>query len=301
MTSKQIIIAVIAITISIAVFSNILTGNYIGTGNAVKDASAYTARLVRCVNGNDAFESMQNSNTCEVAGQRYVGPLGYVFNTRVDGTHLLVRCMVNGREAMISSDENCENSGRGAIKSNKFVGQLGYVYDRQEPGTIPLYRCLRGADHFASVQSNCEGARSEGVLGYIMTAIPLVCEPSCTSQCGGEDDGCNRKCPLKAEGTQCTIAGQSSTCDGKGSCTLKQTCADSDGGKNVLTKGSAAGIDANARSSFTAEDSCMGTDTLIEYACDNNNLLKAYHYTCPDSSCNDGVCSSQAYPTPGWD
>ena len=120
------------------------------------------SRIVRCVNGGDIFESVQDTNKCEVSNQRYVGPLGFILKNQEAGTALLQRCMVGGREAMTSTDPNCEGQQK--------AGSLGYIYTSAQPNTVPLYRCYTGKDHFLSLQSNCDGAKKEGVTGHILTS-----------------------------------------------------------------------------------------------------------------------------------
>ncbi|MBI4095502.1 MAG: hypothetical protein HY438_01425 [DPANN group archaeon] len=261
------------------------TNTFAPTGEAV-DSSQYFVRLVRCINGgNDAFESTQDTNTCEVAGQRFVGPLGFIFKVNVQGSHPIYRCMVRGREAMTTVDSNCENSGRGAIKQNKYVGRVGYLYDQQQPGTIPLYRCYRGADHFLSVSSSCEGAANEGVMGYAYSELPKACQPKCTSSCGGESDGCEGRCPAKPANTACTLHNIAGTCDGTGGCVVTQFCTDTDQGDDYAH----AGLVTDAVSS--GQDTCIDEQNLVEYLCNNNNKLETSFYTC-DAPCKDGACAS---------
>ncbi|HLD05048.1 MAG TPA: hypothetical protein VJG90_05000 [Candidatus Nanoarchaeia archaeon] len=149
-----------------------------------------TVKMVRCINNGDAFESTQNPNGCEVAGQQFVGPLGWIFKTQQPDTHLLMRCLAGGKEAFTSIDPGCEGQPP--------VGSIGYIYNTQQTNTVPLYRCYGGGDHLLSLQSNCEGRANEGVVGYVLTAPPAepqqaapVLQPTPPAKSCYDEDGKN--------------------------------------------------------------------------------------------------------------
>ncbi|HEV2889973.1 MAG TPA: M23 family metallopeptidase [Frankiaceae bacterium] len=49
---------------------------------------------------------------------------------------------------------------------------LGSLLASQAGGTVPIYSCNIGTDEFSSLQSNCEGQRVNGRLGFIYPAQP---------------------------------------------------------------------------------------------------------------------------------
>lgn len=62
-------------------------------------------------------------------------------------------------------------SGNCAAEGYQYLRTLGYLWTTQKPATVPIYRCywLRNgsANHFVSLNANCEGLMIEGLLGYI--------------------------------------------------------------------------------------------------------------------------------------
>jgi hypothetical protein len=58
----------------------------------------------------------------------------------------------------------------GENPANYFLEPVDFnLYDEGGTNRQALYRCVSGLDRFASPDSNCEGTRSEGMLGYMST------------------------------------------------------------------------------------------------------------------------------------
>jgi hypothetical protein len=79
------------------------------------------------------------------------------------GTATLYSCRYAGGQ-FVSRDPGCEGNG------NQVLATIGQVYTAP-PANVPykaIYRCLitSDGDHFVSNQSDCEGMKSEGLLGY---------------------------------------------------------------------------------------------------------------------------------------
>jgi hypothetical protein len=75
------------------------------------------------------------------------------------GTVLLYECRV-GQHNLIAKASSCEGL--------EPLGPVGYAYVAPKAGAVAIYRCNAGggADHFVSASAACEGATSEGLLGY---------------------------------------------------------------------------------------------------------------------------------------
>lgn len=78
-------------------------------------------------------------------------------------TKIVYECRVggaNGNHTLISPDVNCENQFN--------MGPMGYVYTKAVDGTSPIYRCIipSTGDHFISSDPNCEGQKTESLIGY---------------------------------------------------------------------------------------------------------------------------------------
>ncbi len=86
-------------------------------------------------------------------------PLSQVPNTR-----MLYECLDAkfGVGNFISVDPRCE--GRVTLRASGYI----YIDQRTNSNTAPLYRCYirSNGDHFISDKSNCEGQRTESILGY---------------------------------------------------------------------------------------------------------------------------------------
>jgi hypothetical protein len=78
-------------------------------------------------------------------------------------TRPLYECRV-GSHNMLSLDFGCERQ--------QPLGLVGHIHTAPQPGSVALHRCLNvgNGDHFISTQANCEGHRTEGLLGH---ALPL--------------------------------------------------------------------------------------------------------------------------------
>ncbi len=155
-----------------------------------------TIPLYSCYAGGDEFTSPQSN--CE--GQRVGGFLGFIYTSPPAGvvvTQGVWRCTIAG-EHFDSLNPGCEgqrvesllgytiaqvalsrwnNGDHSAIIGQPAAGatyesSLGVLLNVQIPGTIPLYSCYAGGDEFTSPQSNCEGQRVGGFLGFIYTSPP---------------------------------------------------------------------------------------------------------------------------------
>lgn len=131
-------------------------------GCTVKEARTWDARL-QATSPNDVIVGICTSGrnadcglNSDLTKSALFCPIAPATN---DGTHTLFQYF-NGGDDLLT----------------RYIGESpwGYHYTGSfrvytSPGTnrIPLYRCLVGGDHFASLVSNCEGQRSEGLLGYI--------------------------------------------------------------------------------------------------------------------------------------
>jgi hypothetical protein len=96
-------------------------------------------------------------NLEQTLGQLYVGPQ--------PNTVPLYGCQVgSSNDRLLTGRSDCEGQ--------RPLGVNGYLYPTQpsSPATVALYRCYTGSTHFASLQSNCEGATNEGLLGYVLGA-----------------------------------------------------------------------------------------------------------------------------------
>jgi len=99
--------------------------------------------------------------------------LGVFAPADAENTRMLYTCRISGDDVFTSMAEDCDGHER--------LGQLGQVY-REPPEDRPtqaVYRCLFVSagiysDHFDSTDPECEGARTEFLLGYTLPYVHLV-------------------------------------------------------------------------------------------------------------------------------
>ena len=86
----------------------------------------------------------------------------HLYREEQPGTSMLYECSVGGAVGhnLLTHDPGCEGL--------QPLGPVGYISTSATPGTIALYRCVvpSNGDHFISPRSDCEGQRTEQLLGY---------------------------------------------------------------------------------------------------------------------------------------
>ena len=92
--------------------------------------------------------------------------LGGVFTSAGAGLVGLDDCLIGESDYLVSAEGDC---GASATK----LRTIGWVHANSLPqpaGTRGIYRCYSAAlsSHFVSFDSICEGAQSEGLLGYVL-------------------------------------------------------------------------------------------------------------------------------------
>ena len=115
------------------------------------------------------------------------------------------------------------------------------------------------------LQKNCEP--SPNTITTTISGKTYTLKDMCAQRGISGDDACKQACG-------CLITSTSSSSSGG------QTCTDSDGGKDIYTKGTCKD------SSGEHSDYCLGED-LVEYYCSNNICVTTAEYQC---QCNDGKC-----------
>jgi len=97
-----------------------------------------------------------------------------------------------------------------------------------------------------------------------------VVEYSCSSQKVHE---AFLSCP---SGYECT----------RGACTERKECEDTDGGRDYYERG-----ETTEPSGFEATDQCIGGDTVLEYYCNDDELVDSVRFNCPSGyACSAGAC-----------
>jgi hypothetical protein len=113
---------------------------------------------------NPANGSLWATPGAPAAGYRYERTLGFLVRSGGANLRAINGCRAGAADYFLSFDSGCE--------SRTVLGRYGFAFTSppaNEP-TVGLYRCLRpGRGHFASLDANCEGVLSEGLLGYIRT------------------------------------------------------------------------------------------------------------------------------------
>ncbi|WP_228563684.1 DUF5722 domain-containing protein [Catenulispora rubra] len=86
----------------------------------------------------------------------------HLYREEQPGTSMLYECSVGGAVGhnLLTHDPGCEGL--------QPLGPVGYIHTSATPGAIALYRCVvpSNGDHFISPRSDCEGQRTEQLLGY---------------------------------------------------------------------------------------------------------------------------------------
>lgn len=98
--------------------------------------------------------------------------LGYLLPYLKDGFQPLYDCyipiwndyMVSSANPSLKNWEHCESDG------DTFVRTIGWISQtKTEDANLPLYRCFdqQNTDHFLSTDPNCEGKKTEHLIGYL--------------------------------------------------------------------------------------------------------------------------------------
>ena len=121
------------------------------------------------------------------------------------------------------------------------------------------------------------GNGSDNKTGVNQTGC--VCATIYKPVCGVDSKTYSNVCTAGCAGVNVAYEGQ---------CVPAVGCVDSDGGKNVSTKGTLrAGTN-------TYNDSCRDTDTVDEYYCDGSVISKEAIDCSSDQVCKDGACAKKA-------
>lgn len=273
-------------------------------------AGINTIQLHRCFIWGRSHMDTKTTNCEGAQPQKYDGPLGYLFDSKVSGTTALYRCFMWKRSHMTTKESNCE---AGIGPDAKMEGPLGYIFTTPKPGTTPLYRCfIWGKSHLTTLDKNCEGTgvQPEGILGYISISR-RICgngvqefEEECDDGNINNYDKCSSSCKIKYCGNGIVDFGEE--CDdgnpnnGDG-CTIK--CKREYCGNSVVDPGEECD-DGNTN----PYDSCKnckkakcgdGTvqrdveiagafGTFTEYCDDGNTVTETY-------SCGNGILENGAW------
>lgn len=118
------------------------------------------------------------SSAATPPGWFFEATLGFVLKRAGSGRVALYSCRAGSADQFLSRDASCEKQAK--------LGQEGWLYTAPPSGVAasPLYRCLQpGIGHFASTAANCEGQKSEGLLGYTRRDGPEPPPPPLTLAC----------------------------------------------------------------------------------------------------------------------
>ena len=92
--------------------------------------------------------------------------LGYALDRDGGDRRAVFGCLHGATDFFLSADAGCEGQ--------RAVGAEGRLYTSPPAGenTVPVYRCATAVDHFASNGADCEGQKTEALLGYARADTP---------------------------------------------------------------------------------------------------------------------------------
>ena len=145
---------------------NMSSGPYLRADASVGRVTASSNRLrVRTT-----YDAVAENHDVIVPGYGYGPGDGPVFDVYAEawtaGLVPLFNCrMASSSDTFVSASSDCE--GRDSVR----VAQIGFVWSAPSEGVgAAIRRCVktesRHEDHFVTLEPDCEGATSDGILGY---------------------------------------------------------------------------------------------------------------------------------------